>query len=53
MDGLEEFEVRRHDLFDLVELKSIDDRLELAKLMVASTDYSSNNNNINNQNSPT
>ncbi|KAL7074513.1 hypothetical protein ACQ4LE_006327 [Meloidogyne hapla] len=36
MDCLEEFEVRRPDLFDLVELQSIDDRLELAKLMFTS-----------------
>ncbi|CAK5059134.1 unnamed protein product [Meloidogyne enterolobii] len=43
MDCLEEFEVRRPDLFDMVELKSIDDRLELAKLMLTA----------NNQQSPT
>jgi len=43
MDCLEEFEVRRPDLFDMVELQSIDDRLELSKLMLT----------VNNQQSPT
>ncbi|KAF7638692.1 hypothetical protein Mgra_00001775 [Meloidogyne graminicola] len=45
MKDLEEFEIRRPDLFDLVELQSIDDRLELSKLLVSSSIYSSSTNN--------